>query len=149
MSGTSAYGAPMDITPEMITAFRSRLNLAFADTTKWPDAVIEEALHYANTETGSSRWGMLVYTDPENLKWRGMCLFAAHVLATDYGTAGVTRAQSSEARLNVQSKSVGDESIAYRVPVMMDVANDWLTYTNYGQQFYRLRRRVGMGAKAV
>jgi hypothetical protein len=37
----------------------------------------------------------------------------------------------------------------YRVPQMMDAGTDWLTYTNYGQQFYRLKKRAGMGAKVV
>ena len=31
---------------------------------------------------------------------------------------------------------------------MMDAGTDWLTYTNYGQQFYRLKKRAEMGAKA-
>ena len=137
----------MIITPEIITAFRQFMP-AFADLTKWPDSIIEAAMCEANAETGSSRWG-LFQLECGNLKWRGMMYFSAHWLATNYGTLGVTAPPASEARLNVATKSVGDESIAYRVPSMMDAGTDWLTYTNYGQQFYRLRKRVGMGAKAV
>jgi hypothetical protein len=53
------------------------------------------------------------------------------------------------ARLNVAGKSVGDESIQYRVASMMDAGNDFLTYTTFGQEFYRLRKRAYLGARAV
>lgn len=139
----------MEITPEIIAAFRADpLLLAFTDVTKWPDALIAEALCEADRETGSSRWGSFELTCC-NFKWRGMKYFAAHWLATNFGTAGVTTPPASEARLNVAQKAIGDESIGYRVAQMMDAGNDWLTYTNYGQQFYRLKKRAGMGAKAV
>lgn len=137
----------MDITQSMVDSFRAEFP-AFADTVVWPDSLIMCALCEADAETGSCRWG--AYEDEcHNLKRRGLFYFAAHWLSTNYGTAGATAPPQSEARLNVASKSVGDESISYRVPKMMDVGDDWLTFTVYGQQFYRLRRRVGMGAKAV
>jgi hypothetical protein len=137
----------MDITQAMVDSFRAEFQ-AFSDETKWPDALITCALCEADCETGSTRWG--AYQDEcHNFKRRGMFYFAAHWLATNYGTAGVTADPSSEARLNVQAKSVGDESIDFRVPKMMDVGDDWLTFTNYGMQFYRLRRRAGMGAIVV
>lgn len=137
----------MIITPAMITSFRAEFQ-AFTNVTNWPDALISCALCEADAETGSARWG--AYEDEcHNFKRRGMFYFAAHWLATNYGTAGVTADPNSEARLNVASKQVGDESISYRVPKMMDVGDDWLTFTVYGQQFYRLRRRAGMGAIAV
>lgn len=137
----------MNVTPEMIDQFRTEM-FAFADPVKWPDALITQALCEADAETGSSRWGSYG-AECNNFKRRGMFYFAAHWLATNYGTAGVVADPNSEARLNVASKSVGDESISYRVPKMMDVGDDWLTYTVYGQQFYRLRRRAGMGAIAL
>lgn len=139
----------MQITSEMIAAFRADpLMKAFADATKWPDDMITEAMCEADTETGSSRWGALELVCG-NFKWRGMKYYAAHWLTTNFGSLGVATTPNPEARLNVAQKSVGDESIAYRVPSMMDAGTDWLTYTNYGQQFYRLKKRAGMGAKAV
>lgn len=134
----------MDITPVMLTQFRTEM-FAFVDLTRWPDIIVTQALNESDAETGSTRWGNYDAA-PTNLKRRGMFYFAAHWLATNYGIAGVTAPEASEARLNVASKSIGDESIAYRVPQMMDVGTDWLTFTVYGQQFYRLRKRVGMGA---
>ena len=130
-----------------VTQFRTEM-FAFTDLTKWPDWIITQALNEADIETGSTRWGDYD-SAPTNFKRRGMFYFAAHWLATNYGTAGVTAPAASEARLNVASKSVGDESIAYRVPQMMDVGTDWLTYTVYGQQFYRLKKRAGIGAVVV
>lgn len=137
----------MNITDEMVAAFRDQFK-DFADLTKWPDDVVKLALCEADTETGGRGWG--AYQDVcQNFKRRGMFYFAAAWLSSNYGEGGVENGIASEARLNVASKSIGDESIAYRVPAMMEVNNDWLTYTVYGQQFYRLRKRAGMGARAV
>lgn len=139
----------MQITPEMIAAFREDpLMKAFIDPVKWPDAMVTEALCEADTETGSIRWGAFELTCC-NFKWRGMKYFAAHWLATNFGSLGAASPPASDARLNISAKSVGDESITYRVTTMQDPGNDWLTYTNYGTQFYRLKKRAGMGAKAV
>lgn len=139
----------MDITSAIVADFRATPSMmAFADSVKWPDAFIEEALCQADAETGSSRWGPFD-TDCHNLKKRGMYLFAAAFMVNNYGDKGPTSTTAGEARLNVASKSIGDESIAYRVPSMMEVSDDWLTWSHYGQQYYRLRKRVGMGALAV
>lgn len=120
---------------------------AFADTTKFPDSLIQYALCEADSETGSCRWG--IYTsDCHSLKKRGLFYYAAHWLSVYYPN-GVDSDVNQEARLNVASKTVGDESVSYRVPAMLEVSNDWLTWSVYGQQYYRLRKRVGMGALAV
>lgn len=120
---------------------------AFADTTKFPDSLIQYALCEADSETGSHRWG-IYQADCKNLKQRGLFYYAAHWLSVYYPN-GVDSETNQEARLNVASKTVGDESISYRVPAMMEVSDDWLTWSVYGQQYYRLRKRVGMGALAV
>lgn len=140
----------MQITAEIVASFRA-VQLAFTDATKWPDSAVQEALCEADAETGSRRWG--AYEDEcHNLKRRGLFYFAAHWLSVTYPTsAGATDPSNipSTARLNVASKSVGDESVTYRVGAIQETENDWLSLTNYGVQFLRLRRRVGMGAKAV
>jgi hypothetical protein len=137
----------MEITPDIVTAFRAFFK-DFADLDKWPDDIVITALYEADTETGGTGWG--AYQDiPQNFKRRGMFYFAAAWLSSNFGDGGVGDGISSEARLNVGSKSIGDESITYRTPSMMEVNNDWLTYTVYGQQFYRLRRRAGMGARVA
>lgn len=120
---------------------------AFADTTKFPDSLIQYALCEADSETGSSRWG-IYQAECHNLKQRGLFYYAAHWLSVYYPN-GVDSDVNQEARLNVASKTVGDESISYRVPSMMWSGDDWLSFSVYGTQFMRLRRRVGMGALAV
>ena len=139
----------MNIDIDIITDFRTwplGMN-AFGDTTKFPNSLIQYALCEADSETGSRRWGVY-QSECHNLKQRGMFYYAAAWLTTFFPD-GNDAPVAGEARLNVASKSVGDESIAYRVAAMMDAGNDFLTYTVFGQQFYRLRKRVGMGALAV
>ena len=138
----------MDITAEMISAFRTKWNGTFSDGTKWTNDVVTAALCEGDAETGSERWGAYV-DECHNFKQRGMFLFAAHWLSTTYRSQDVTDTVSSETRLNVQTKSVGDESIGYRVPSMLDLGDDWLSTSNYGVQFWRIRRRAGMGAVCV
>lgn len=139
----------IEITPEIITSFRTA-QPAFSDVVKWPDSVIEPALCEGDVETGGRGWG--AFQDIcSNFKRRGMYLFTAHYLATTYLTQNASDPNniSPNARLNVSAKSVGDESVTYRVGVMQDTGDDWLSLTNYGVQYLRLRRRAGMGARAV
>jgi hypothetical protein len=137
------------ITPELITSFRTSQK-AFIDDTKWPDEVVEEALCEADVETGSKRWGSFV-DNCRNFKRRGMFYYAAHWLAVTYlqQDASDPSAISPTARLNVAAKSVGDESITYRVGAIQSTENDFLSLTNYGVQYLRLRGRAGKGAVAV
>lgn len=137
----------MQITPDIVADFRTFLKGQFADKDKWPDDVIEDVLCEADAETGGSGWGAFAL-DCNNFKRRGMYLFAAHWLTFFYGD-DPANGVGGIARLNTQSRQVGDESISYRVASMMDAGNDALTYTVYGQQFYRLRRRAGMGARVI
>lgn len=141
----------MDITTDVIVDFRTwPLGMqAFSDTTKYPDSLIQYALCEADAETGSSRWGAYE-AECHNLKQRGLFYYAAHWLSVYYPAPnGIDSDANQEARLNVESKTVGDESISYRVPAIMQVSDDWLTWSVYGQQFYRLRKRVGIGCLAV
>ena len=139
----------MDITAEVIADFRiwpGGMDI-FEDTVKFPDALLQYALCRGDVATGSRRWGEY-QPDCHSNKMTGMFLYTAAWLSMYYpdGKGGDV---NTEARLNVASKSVGDESIAYRVPQMMEVNNDFLTYTVFGQEFYSLRKKIGMGALAV
>lgn len=139
----------MEITAEIIAAFRGEPAFqAFADDVKWPDAFIEAALCEGDAETGSKRWGG--YADQcGNFKRRGMFYYAAAWLINNFGDGGPSAAPGGEARLNVAGKSIGDESIQYRVPGILSATDDWLMFSHFGAQFARLRRRAGMGAVAV
>lgn len=138
----------MKITDEIIQAFRDYYD-EFSDEEKWPRKALYRALNEADSETGSSRWGVFNIDDPQNFKQRGLFYYAAHWLASFYGkTAKDLKKIDPAARLNTAAKSVGDESIAYRVTAMETTGNDWLSTTTYGVQFWRLKRRM-MGAMAV
>jgi|9_EtaG_2_1085328.scaffolds.fasta_scaffold27525_3 hypothetical protein len=140
-----------EITPELIAAYRSSAQgIAFSDINKWPDSVVENALIEADTETDSSRWG--TYQDnARNFKRRGMFYYASHWLAVTYlkQDASDPTAISPIARLNVASKSVGDESVTYRVGSIQTTENDFLSLTIYGVEFLRLRGRAAKGAMVV
>ena len=138
-----------DITAEVITSFRDSM-AAFTDDSKWPNDIVEQALCEADTETGGRGWGGFK-DECRNFKRRGMYFYAAHWLATTYvdQTAADASNISPSARLNVASKSVGDESVTYRVGAIQSTEDDWLSLTNYGVQFLRLRKRSAMGARAV
>lgn len=141
----------VEITQEIIDAFRAS-KPAFSDVTKWPDEVVTEAFCEAFPECGGRGWGVFDVTDCQNFKRRGVFLFAAHWLSIEYTTgAGATDPTSVNptARLNVAAKSVRDESVTYRVGAIQTTADDYLSLSNYGVQYLRLRRRAGMGARAV
>ena len=141
----------VEITPEILAAFRAS-KPAFSDVVKWPDEVVTEAFCEAFPECGGRGWGAFDVDDCQNFKRRGVFLFAAHWLSIEYTTGqGATDPSSVNptARLNVAAKSVRDESVTYRVGAMQTTQDDYLSLSNYGVQYLRLRRRAGMGARAV
>lgn len=142
----------MEITTEIITAFRTTMH-AFTDVTKWPDVALSAALCEADSETGGRRVGPFV-NECHNRKKRLMFYYAAHWLVSMYpGKDGATNPENiaGGARYSAASKSVGDESISFNSGSINNLSpgDEWLATTIYGQQFLRLRRRVGMGALAV
>lgn len=142
-------GNYVDINAAVITSFRDAM-AAFTSNLDWPDDIVEQALFEADAETGGAGWGAFK-NEPRNFKRRGMFYYAAHWLASTYvdQTAADASNISPSARLNVASKSVGDESVSYRVGAMQNTEDDWLSLTNYGVQYLRLRKRAGMGARVV
>lgn len=111
------------------------------------DPTVEMALCEADAETGGQGWGSYL-NECTNFKQRGMFLYTAHYLASTYPT-GDESTMSGASVSAVQSKSVGDESVTFAVPVSNNQGDAWLSSTSFGQQFIRLRRRAGMGARAV
>lgn len=138
----------MEITPAILAEFRAYFNGRYSDAAIWPDALMYDVLYNADFETGGSGWGPYDTGHPYSFKKHGMFLWAAAYLSSMYGD-DPAQPIAPEARLNVAGKSVGDESIQYRVASMMDAGNDFLTYTTFGQEFYRLRKRAYLGARSV
>lgn len=141
----------IEITPAIIAAFRDAMP-AFSDDTKWPDSAITDALCEAFPECGGRGWGAFIVDDCQNFKRRGVFFYAAHWLTITYNSgAGATDPTDVDgtARLNLSGKSVGDESIQYRITSIQSAEDDFLSLTLYGVQYLRLRRRAAMGARAV
>ena len=138
----------MDITAEIITAFRLKYPV-FKTAATWPDPTLTTALCEGDAESGGKRWGDYL-DDCHNLKQKGMFLYAAHWLKTTYPNgASDDEAQSGNANNTLTSKSVGDESASFGAATLSDISqagDGWLASTSWGQQFMRLRKRVGMGA---
>ena len=132
----------MDITPEVIEAFRADFS-GFASSDTWADPVLTRALARADKETGSARWGEY---DDFSIKQRGMFNFAAHSLSLNAAnTKATAMGGTPSATAQVQSKTVADESVTFAVGVSGSSVDDSLKATAYGQEFIRLRRRVGAG----
>ena len=141
----------IEITQEMIDKFREVMP-AFADLVKWPDDVVSMALCEGMAECGGRGWGSIDLTNCGNFKRRGVFFYAAHWLSITYNSlAGATVPGNIDAaaRLNLAGKSVGDESITYRITAIQSAEDDFLSLTLYGVQYLRLRRRSAMGALAV
>ncbi|MGL4896557.1 MAG: DUF4054 domain-containing protein [Shewanella sp.] len=141
----------IEVTQEMIDKFREVMP-AFADIIKWPDEVVSMALCEALCEAGGRGWGELDLNDCRNFKRRGVFFYAAHWLSITYTSgAGATDPGNIDpsARLNLSGKSVGDESITYRITAIEGTGDDFLSLTLYGVQYSRMRRRSAMGARAV
>ena len=140
----------IEITPEILAAFRLSQR-AFSNIVKWPDEALTEAFCEAFPECGGRGWGAFDVDDCQNFKRRGVFYYAAHWLSVTYTDSGAANPDdvTSVARLNVASKSVGDESITFRVGAIQTTQEDFLSLTNYGVQYLRLRRRASMGARAV
>jgi hypothetical protein len=115
------------------------------------DVLLTRLLCEADEETGP-RWGAYD-AGACSLKKRGMFAYTAHkaVLAKAAERA-VSAGGSPQAIAQVQSKTVGDESVTFAVaaPTAREMAQlGDLATTMYGQEFVRLRKRAGMGAAII
>lgn len=141
----------MEITQQIIDEFRIHFPI-FTSTTRWPNSVLDLALSNGDIETGGTRWGGFDF-DHHNKKQRGMYLYAAHWLVTNYKSSAQNQdSQSTLPKNPIISKSVGDESITYSAPSISNInqaGEGWLASSSFGQQFMMLRKRIGMGAIAL
>jgi hypothetical protein len=131
----------LDNIDSIVTDFRDEQD-EFSDVNLYPDKVIKKCLFRSNQEIGA-RWGSFKLGDPTSFARQGLFLFASHWLVINYrGSAASSANIKQGAQLNVASKSVGDESVNYRITAMQDTEDDWLSVTNYGVQFLRLRSMI-------
>ena len=117
--------------------FRARIP-AFADTTKYPDVVIENMIETATCYVVSKNIGPL----RDNFRVQAICLMAAHLLTlrdrmAQGGNAGAVGA--------VASSSVGNVSISMVQPPNQNQYEYWMNLTGYGAELLRLLAIFGNG----
>lgn len=137
----------MEIDREVVNDFREMF-VAFEDFNVWPFDAVTSALYMALPEVGSSRWGAFAIGDHNSMKRRGLYLLAAHYLVLTYPEMSAKSGDPirSSTPLNIASKSLGDASLSYRVGQMQSSEDDWLSTSNYGTMFLRLRSSIVGGA---
>lgn len=140
----------MEITDRIVADFR-KLMPAFSDSRKWGTDIIRQYLSDADWETGGSGWGSFDLTKSNNFKKRGMYNYTAHMLVYYYGDKGASdpTAISPDARQNISSQSVGDESVTYRDSTMENSTESFWSVTSYGDVYKRLRNIAMSGSNTT
>jgi hypothetical protein len=105
-----------------------------------PDARIEFWLEDAQLEVGAQAWGALYE--------KGVMLLAAHLLQLELDRQEDDESGSITSN-RVTSRSVGDVSVSFARATADNSDEDWYLLTDYGAEYLRLKRRMGMGAVAV
>lgn len=104
---------------------------AFSDTTKYPDALLENMIETATCYvTDKNRWPMR-----DKYRVQAICLMAAHLLTlrdrmNQNGNAGTVGA--------VAGASVGNVSISMVQPPNQSQYEYWMNLTGYGSELLRL-----------
>ena len=124
---------------EVVDDFRSWM-IAFKDSNQWTFEVIKIEIYKSIPELGE-RWGTFKIGDPFSFFRNGLYHLTAHSLSVSYGVGidGDASKITPDARMNPSSKSVADTSIQYRITEIQPAEDDWLSLTNYGVIFLRLR----------
>lgn len=115
------------VTPAML---RQRIP-AFADTTKYPDAMLENVIETATCYISAKNLGPL----RNGCREQAICLMAAHLLTLrermaqggNNGTGGA-----------VASASVGNVSVSLQQPPNQNQYEYWMNLTGYGAELLRL-----------
>lgn len=133
----------MNITESIIDDFLK--SYSQFDNDNYTKDTINNALCEGDFETGANKWGSYS-EDCHNYKRKGMFTYAAFYLIAFFPIGSSN--PKSEAKGNIQSKSIGDESVSF------DTSNDpnnkstdasFLGSNIFGQQFMRLRRMRSTG----
>lgn len=129
-----------DTIDQFIAEFRVRQSLYYSSVENWPDEVVARALYKARPKIGK-RWGVIDITNPMNLASEGLFLWTAHWLFVTYkfSATNISPNLSPQAMMNVASKGVGDENVAFRIAQMQKTTDDSLSLTKFGVEFLDLR----------
>lgn len=125
-----------------ITTFRAAFP-EFADTTKYPDAMLTFWSGIGDNMMNTRRWGDFLD--------QGLMLFVAHnaVLAAQNVAASVAGDNPGTSTGLIGSQSAGGVSVSIDTTSTSEQDAGNYNLTTFGQMFIRLSRIVGMGGKYV
>ena len=126
-----------------LTVFRASFP-EFADLVKYPDTLVTFWSGIGDAMLNTDRWG--------DVRDQGLKLFTAHqiVLATMNQAAGAIPGGAPGTGTGVISnQSVGGVSVGIDTQASIESYAGHSNETNYGRQFIRLAKMVGMGGAQV
>ena len=120
----------------------------FADEEYFPYHIMARALYFAAPVINEKYYGKFDINNNYKGSKRALYTLLAHVVyvaygghESDYDRYDPTNIKQA-AQMNPASKSVGDESIAYRIQRIQRATDDWLSLSYYGTVFLYLRERL-------
>lgn len=121
-----------------IASFRAAFP-EFADTARYPDAMITFWAGLATAQVNVNRWGLQVPA--------GIQLYVAHeiTLAAQNQKSGIIGGVPGGASGPANSKTVGNVTVSYDTQQTAERDAGWWNLTIYGKQFIRLARIYGAG----
>ena len=127
-----------------VIAFRAYFGNLFSDINRYPDAVVESRLDDAKVEVAPCIFKKYYKRALFYLAAHFLTLFTQQQDAVEIDASG---ASASEAKGVVSSMSVGDLSLSQELPDYSSSSDDkFLASTIYGQEFIRLRNKMGRGS---
>ena len=130
--------------PTPVTIAQFRLDFpAFTNTTIYPDAMVQWNITWATNLMNATSWG--------NMYTQGMELLVAHLsfLNAQQNLAAAAGGAPGIAKGLIASESAGAVSLGYDTLSATEERGGSYNLTQWGQQFIRLARLVGMGPVQV
>ncbi len=127
-------------TPSPVTIAQFRADFpAFTDTTVYPDAMIQWNITWATNLMNAYRWG--------NMYVQGMELLVAHLsfLNAQQNLAAAAGGAPGISKGMIASEGAGAVSLGYDTSSTAEEKAGAYNLTQWGQQFIRLARLIGMG----
>ena len=123
-----------------ITAFRAAMT-EFADTTRYPDSVINFWMGLADLRLSRCRWGVL--------RNYGLSLFTAHNITLAAQNSANASGMPGTGIGLASSESAGPLSISTDTQITAEPDGGNFNLTVYGQMYLRLARQIGIGGLQV
>lgn len=112
----------------------------FANTTSYPDPMVEFWSDLADSLISEDKWG--------TSKSYGVSLFTAHQLVLAKSNVDSTGLPGQTAG-PANSKTVGSASVSYDTSSSTELSAGHWNMTSYGKQYIRLARMFGVGTRQL